>query len=192
MTNDLPSSAQDAALGSVARLIEEAADRSPWALVGSAALRLQGVATDAQNLDFITSSDVATTLSQVLGIEPGWNQGPHLASGSLRFLRHGVPVFVLADPVFHGPYETLKPMEIPSFWDARIHRHSPADGVPCSTTEWELVLAVVTGARDRSDLLGRHLRTEGFDSRLVVRLLREGRVERETEEAVWSILERGE
>ena len=63
--------------------------------------------------------------------------------------------------------------------------------VLCTPPEWELLLAVVLGIRERVDRLRTHLRSRGFDSRLIVRLLREGRVDRETEEAVWAVLERG-
>jgi hypothetical protein len=64
--------------------------------------------------------------------------------------------------------------------------------VLCTPVEWELLLAVVLGATARIDELRQYLQQHGFDSRLVVRLLREGRVDRETEEAVWSVLERSD
>jgi hypothetical protein len=62
--------------------------------------------------------------------------------------------------------------------------------VLCTPPEWELLLAVVLGTAERVDQLSRNLRECGFDRLLVVRLLREGRVDRETEDAVWSVLER--
>jgi hypothetical protein len=52
------------------------------------------------------------------------------------------------------------------------------------------VLAVVLGNQPRIDTLREHMKEHGFDSRLVVRLLREGRVTHDTEEAVWGVLER--
>ena len=107
-------------------------------------------------------------------------------------MRHGIPVFVFANPVFHGRYDSLKPMEIPSLWDARVPVACGSVQVLCTPPEWELLLAVVLGIGERIDQLGRHLRDRGFDSRLVVRLLREGRVDRETEDSVWSVLERSD
>jgi hypothetical protein len=52
------------------------------------------------------------------------------------------------------------------------------------------MLSVVLGIRSRTELVGAHLREHGFDNRLLTRLLRESRVERDTEEAVWAVLER--
>lgn len=59
----------------------------------------------------------------------------------------------------------------------------------CTPLEWELVLAVVLAASQRIDAVGQRMLDSGYDSRLVVRLLREGRVARHTEEAVWAVLE---
>jgi hypothetical protein len=202
---------QDSVLGPLVRVIEEACDSAPWALIGGTALRLQGVQTHSPNLEFMASSEVVTALASMLGQETEWDRGQHLAATRLQFLRHGIPVFVFADPVFHGRYESLKPMEIPSLWDARIRATLGAPGapgitaapgitgapgvtgtvgIPTTPAEWELLLAVILEAHDRVELLRHHLRSTGFDSRLIVRLLREGHVDRETEEAVWSVLER--
>ena len=190
---------QDSVLGPLVRVIQEASDSAPWALIGGTALRLQGVQTHSPNLEFMASSEVVTALASMLGLETEWGRGHHLAATRLQFLRHGVPVFIFADPVFHGRYESLKPMEIPSLWDARVRTTPGAPGVtgvtgavdiPATPAEWELLLAVILEAHDRVELLRHHLRSTGFDSRLIVRLLREGHVDRETEEAVWSVLER--
>ena len=193
---------QDSVLGPLVRVIEEACDSAPWALIGGTGLRLQGVQTHSPNLEFMASSEVVTALASMLGQDTEWDRGQHLAATRLQFLRHGVPVFVFADPVFHGRYESLKPMEIPSLWDARIRATPGAPcvtgvtgvtgtvGIPTTPAEWELLLAVILEAHERVELLRHHLRSTGFDSRLIVRLLREGHVDRETEEAVWSLLER--
>ena len=101
-------------------------------------------------------------------------------------------MFVFGDPVFHGPYESLAPREIPSLWDARIKVDCRGTGVLCTPLEWELVLGVVLGASQRVDAVAQRMISAGYDSRLVVRLLREGRVARHTEEAVWAILEHPE
>jgi hypothetical protein len=51
------------------------------------------------------------------------------------------------------------------------------------------VLAVALGATQRQHALRERMRALGYDSRLIVRLLREGRVTHDTEEALWSVLE---
>lgn len=184
---------QDSVLGPLVRVIQEASDSAPWSLIGGTALRLQGIRTHSPNLEFMASTEVVTALASMLGLQPEWGRGHHLAATRLQFLRHGVPVFVFADPVFHGRYESLKPMEIPSLWDARVRTTTGPTGtvgIPSTPAEWELLLAVILEAHDRVELLRHHLRSTGFDSRLIVRLLREGHVDRETEEAVWSVLER--
>ena len=202
MSDEPGAEGQDSVLGPLVRVIEEACDSAPWALIGGTGLRLQGVQTHSPNLEFMASSEVVTALASMLGQDTEWDRGQHLAATRLQFLRHGVPVFVFADPVFHGRYESLKPMEIPSLWDARIRATPGAPGVtgvtgvtgtvgiPTTPAEWELLLAVILEAHERVELLRHHLRSTGFDSRLIVRLLREGHVDRETEEAVWSLLER--
>ena len=172
------------------RVIEEAASDAPWALIGASALRLQGVPARSPNLEFMTSEQVLATLSEMLNIPADWGQGAHLAGNRLHFMRHGVPVFVFGDPVFHGPYDSLAPREIPSLWDARARVEVNGVGVLCTPLEWELVLAVVLGAVSRVEGVRDQMLADGYDSRLIVRLLREGRVASHTEEAVWAVLER--
>ncbi|MGE3855599.1 MAG: hypothetical protein AB7G21_01430 [Dehalococcoidia bacterium] len=185
-----PESAQEEVLGPLVRVIEEAASDAPWALLGAAALRLQGVPAASPNLEFMTSEQVLTTLGEMLNVPADWGQGAHLAANRLHFMRHGVPVFVFGDPVFHGPYDSLAPREIPSLWDARVRVEVNGVGVLCTPLEWELVLAVVLGLSARVDGLRDRMLADGYDSRLIVRLLREGRVAADTEEAVWAVLER--
>ena len=182
-------SAQDEILGPLVHVIEEAASDAPWALIGAAALRLQGVPAPSTNLEFMTTEQALLALGEMLNVPADWGQGAHLAANRLHFMRHGVPVFVFGDPVFHGPYDSLSPREIPSLWDARARVEVGGVGVLCTPLEWELVLAVVLGAAGRVEGLRARLVERGYDSRLIVRLLREGRVESHTEEAVWAVLE---
>ena len=193
MTRDpgrTPDSAQEEVLAPLVRVIEEAASDAPWALIGASALRLQGVPARSPNLEFMTSEQVLATLGEMLNIPADWGQGAHLAANRLHFMRHGVPVFVFGDPVFHGPYDSLAPREIPSLWDARARVEVNGVGVLCTPLEWELVLAVVLAAASRVEGVREQMIADGYDSRLIVRLLREGRVASHTEEAVWAVLER--
>lgn len=184
-----PGEVQDEVLARLVRVLEEAAGDEPWALIGAASVRLQGADAASPNLEFITSEGAVDALGDMLGFSAEWGRGAHLASQRLHFLRHGVPVFVFGDPVFHGPYESLSPREVPSLWDARVRVEVAGTGLLCTPLEWELVLAVVLGAASRQAALRDRLREQGYDSRLIVRLLREGRVTHDTEEAVWSVLE---
>ncbi len=181
---------QDQVLGPLVRVIEEAASDSPWALIGATAIRLQGVEAHSPNLEFITTEPAIIALGEMLGIPSDWGQGRHLAANRLHFMRHNVPVFVFGDPIFHGPYESLSPRDIPSLWDARVRVEVNGTAVLCTPLEWELILAVCLGADERVQALRAHMLAHDYDTRLVVRLLREGRVEEATEEAVWSVLER--
>jgi hypothetical protein len=190
MTFDCDTDAQDEVLGPLVRVMQEAADDAPWALIGGSGLRLQDAPIDSPNLEFMAPNSTVDALARMLQLAAVWERGDRLAATRLHFLRHGVPVFVFAEPVFHGRYDSLKPMEIPSLWDARVAAKCGGVQVLCTPAEWELLLAVVLGLNERIDQLGTHLRSHGFDNRLLVRLLREGRVDRETEEAVWSVLER--
>ena len=61
--------------------------------------------------------------------------------------------------------------------------------IPVLPLEWELVLAVVLDQRSRIEELQAYFALYGFDNRLLTRLLREGRVEHATEEAVWAVVE---
>lgn len=184
-----PEERQQAILGPLVRVIQEAAADQPWALIGAASARLQGVGVPGTNLEFITTESALMALGEMLGVASDWGQGTHLAANRLHFMRHGIPVFVFGDPVFHGPYESLAPREVPSLWDARVKIDCRGTGVLCTPLEWELVLAVVLAASQRIDAVGQRMLDSGYDSRLVVRLLREGRVARHTEEAVWAVLE---
>lgn len=190
MSFDCDIDGQNEVLGPLIRVIEEAADDAPWALIGGSGLRLQEAPVESPNLEFMTSSPTVDALARMLQLDARWDRGNRLAATRVHFLRHGVPVFVFAEPVFHGRYDSLKPMEIPSLWDARVRATCGGVQVLCTPPEWELLLAVVLGIGERIEQLRQHLRTRGFDSRLIVRLLREGRVDRETEESVWSVLER--
>ncbi|MEX2445952.1 MAG: hypothetical protein WD734_01325 [Dehalococcoidia bacterium] len=183
-------SGQDDILAPLVRVIEEAAAEAPWALIGAAALRLQGVEVPSTNLEFMTGEQTVVTLGEMLDIPSDWGQGTHLAANRMHFMRHGVPVFVFGEPVFHGPYDSLSPREIPSLWDARVRIPVNSVSVLCTPLEWEIVLAVVLGATGRIEAVRTRMLEVGYDSRLVVRLLREGRVAQHTEEALWAVLER--
>ena len=50
-------------------------------------------------------------------------------------------------------------------------------------------MAVVPDGAGRVETLGRRAKEHGFDNRLLARLMREGRVDATTEEAVWGALE---
>jgi hypothetical protein len=184
-----PESHQDEILGPLVRVIEEAASDAPWALIGAASIRLQGIDAQSPNLEFITTEPVLLALGEMLDIPTDWGQGAHLAANRLHFMRHGVPVFVFGDPVFHSPYESLSPRDIPSLWDSRVRVEAQGAQVLCTPLEWELILAVCLGATARIESLRAGMIERGYDSRLMVRLLREGHVEPSTEEAVWAVLE---
>jgi hypothetical protein len=140
----------------------------------------------------MTSSPALQTLGEMLDMPSTWGRGAHLAAQRLHFMRGRVPVFVFANPVFHGRYESLSPMEIPSLWDARAHIEVEGATVLATPLEWELLLAVVLDTQPRIDALRACMRANGFDGRLLTRLLREGHVQSATEEAVWAVLERGD
>ena len=184
-----PEANQDAVLGPLVRVVEEAAAGERWALVGAVACRLQGVVATSPNLEFITGESPLHTLAEMLDMPSEWGRGTHLAAQRLHFMRKAVPVFIFGSPVFHGRYDTLTPMEIPSLWDARARVTLEACAVPTTPLEWELLLAVVLESAARIEVLRDHLRTHGFDNRLLTRLLREGHVGAATEEAVWRQLE---
>lgn len=188
-----PESLQDAVLGPLIRVVEEAVDAQRWALVGAAACRLQGADAPSPNLEFITTAGALSTLAEMLDMPSEWGRGTHLAAQRLHFMRGQVPVFVFGDPVFHGRYESLTPLDIPSLWDARLRIDLPAGGhVLATPLEWELLLAVVLDSTARIEALRTHMREHGFDGRLLTRLLREGHVASATEEAVWKHLESSE
>jgi hypothetical protein len=184
-----PGALQDQVLGPLVHVIEEAAIDAPWALIGGTSVRLQGADAHSPNLEFITSEPALIALGEMLGMPADWGQGAHMVANRLHFMRHEIPVFVFGDPIFHGPYESLTPRDIPSLWDARVRVEVNGVGVLCTPLEWELILAVVLSARSRVEAIRAHMIDRGYDSRLVVRLLREGRVATETEDAVWSALE---
>lgn len=171
------------------RVIEEAADDGRWCLIGAAACRLQGVDARAQNLEFMTTVPAVLSLSAMLGVQTGPGHGALVDAERLHFMREGVPVFCFGSPVFHGNYDAISPADIPSLWDARVRVDTGAVSVLVSPLEWELLLACILGMRQRLDELLPVLRTRGHDGRLLTRLMREGRVHRETEEAVWALLE---
>jgi len=185
-----PEAMQNAVLGPLVRVVEEAASGERWALVGATACRLQGAEAASPNLEFITTGSGLMTLAEMLDMPSEWGRGAHLAAQRLHFMRGQVPVFVFGDPVFHGRYDSLTPLDIPSLWDAR-HRVEIENGGHVLTTplEWELLLAVVLDTEARAEAVGLRMRDEGFDGRLLTRLLREGHVASATEEAVWKHLE---
>ncbi len=191
-SNSLPpdSAAHEVVLGPLVRVIEEAAGDEPWALIGAASCRLQGADALSPNLEFMTTARAVDSLAEILDIDAVWQRGAHLAAERLHFLRQAIPVFVFAKPVFHGSYDTLSPMEIPSLWDALVRINVDGISVLVTPLEWELLLAVILGAGARLGALRDQLRDASYDGRLLTRLLREGRVQPATEEAVWAALER--
>ena len=61
--------------------------------------------------------------------------------------------------------------------------------MPVTPLEWELLLAVVLDVAARVETLSERAKEHGFDNRLLTRLMREGRVDATTEEAVGGALE---
>ena len=80
-------------------------------------------------------------------------------------------------------------MDIPSLWDARRRIEVDGTNVLVMPLEWELLLAVLLDSSTRVEALRTLMRENGFDGRLLTRLLREGHVQPATEEAVWQQLE---
>lgn len=181
---------KQAELSPLVRVIEEAADEQPWALVGAAAARMHGVIINADNLEFVTSETVVNTLAEMLGLSTTWERGAHVAAARLQFMRNRVPIFIHANPTFHGAYDSLTPLDIPSLWDARVKIEVEGATVLITPIEWELLLAVVFGNQKRSEEIRDYIFTkDGCDGRLLTRLMREGHVESATEEAVWKLIE---
>lgn len=141
------------------------------------------------NLELVTAISTLHTLAEMLDMPSEWGRGTHLAAQRLHFMRGQVPVFVFGNPVFHGRYEQLSPMDIPSLWDARARIDVEGCCVMATPLEWELLLAVVLEFGPRIEALRTHMRAHGYDGRLLTRLLREGHVASATEEAVWKQLE---
>ena len=183
---------QDAVLGPLVRVVQEGADHDPWALIGAASCRLQGVDATSPNLEFMTTEAALHTLAEMLDLPTQWGRGTHLAAQRLHFMRGRVPVFLFGNPTFHGRYDSLRPMDVPSLWDARVRVDVEGTSVMVTPREWELLLAVVLGADGRVEVLSECMRASGYDGRLLTRLLRESHVQSATEEAVWSFLERAD
>ena len=78
---------------------------------------------------------------------------------------------------------------MPSLWDARPRIDIDGGAVPVTPLEWELLLAVVLDVSARVETLRQRAQEQGLDNRLLTRLMREGRVDATTEEAVWGALE---
>ena len=183
---------QDAALAGAVREIEEAAGGQPWTLVGAASVRLQGIEEPSPSLvlEFVTTEQALRELAAMLPAEVGWRRGEYVAAPRIRYERGAAVVFVHGNPTFHGAYVSLTPIEIPSLWDARAEVAVRGARVFATPLEWELLLAAVLGNDARASAVGAHLRGRGHDGRLLTRLMREGHVGAETEEAVWGLLER--
>ena len=159
---------QQAVIGPLVRVIEEAADEQPWALVGAAATRLHGVTATSANLEFVTSEAAVHALAEMLDMPATWERGAQVAASRLQFMRGRVPIFVHANPTFHGAYDSLSPLEIPSLWDARAHIEVEGATVLATPLEWELLLAVVLGNRQRTDAIRDHVAEHGgHDGRLL-------------------------
>ena len=176
-------------VGPLVRVIEEAADEERWALTGAASCRAQGCEAASPNLEFMTTPQAVRALAEMLDVAIARGHGPRVRSERLEFMRGPVPVFVFGSPVFHGRYDSLTPHEIPSLWDALVSVPVGHIALPVTPLEWELLLAVVLGNEERIRAVGAQLRERGPDGRLLTRLMREGHVQQETEDAVWAVLE---
>ena len=186
------SAAHDAVLGPLVRVVQEAAADERWALIGAASCRLQGAVAPSPNLEFVTTEPALRTLAEMLDVDAVWRRSGRVAAERLHFVRDGVPVFVFAKPVFHGSYETLSPLEVPSLWDACVRIDVGGADVLVTPLEWELLLAVVLGITERVLAVRDRLSATSHDGRLLTRLIRESRVQHETEEAAWAALEDGD
>tara|TARA_B100000029_G_scaffold472734_1_gene513506 strand:- start:2269 stop:2847 length:579 start_codon:yes stop_codon:yes gene_type:complete len=164
-------------------------DHVLWAVNGSTSLELQDIPCPTDNTEIITRRDIIKLLNEPTSqfIE---SMAKNISSPATLLLSTDRYNFTIhGDPIIYGRYDSLKPTQIPALWDALVSVHCEDTTALCTPIEWELLVAILTEKEDFIDLLKKTLNRRGYDSRLVVRLLREGRVEPETEDNVWKILE---
>jgi len=164
-------------------------DQALWAVSGMTSLELQDVPSNTNDTEITTRKDIVKLLDQTSNkfVKSIVKNSSSPVTIQLNTNKHNFTIH--GDPIIHGRYDSLKPTQIPSLWDALVSVHCNDVTALCTPLEWELLVAILTGKDDLIDLLKNILRRRGYDGRLVVRLLREGRVDQETEETVWKILE---
>lgn len=177
-------------LRTLVSVMEEATpEPTDWALIGSGSLQLQGLNTQYDTIEFMTTDKIVTTIGKMLGEEPDHISSAVVSGTRLQLTREEIPIFVMGDPVFEGAGERFSPVQIPSLWNGLNHGSLDGHHIPCTPPEWELVLAVIIQANDRVEEIQQYLSEFGYDSRLLVRILREGHATTQTENMVWSLLE---
>lgn len=177
-------------LRTLVSVMEEATpEPTDWALIGSGSLQLQGLNTQYDTIEFMTTDKIVTTIGKMLGEEPDHISSAVVSGTRLQLTREDISIFVMGDPVFEGAGERFSPVQIPSLWNALNHGSLDGHRIPCTPPEWELVLAVILQANERVEEIQQYLSEFGYDSRLLVRILREGHATTPTENMVWSLLE---
>lgn len=165
-------------------------DHALWSVSGLTSLELQDIPCKADNIEITTRRDIVKSLNKAsnklinTSIVKN-NNSPN----TLQLNTKGNKITIHGDPIIYGRYDSLKPTQIPSLWDALVSVHCNDTTALCTPIEWELLVAILTEKEDLIDLLKKTLNRRGYDGRLVVRLLREGRVDQETEDSVWKTLE---
>lgn len=164
-------------------------DHALWTVSGMASLELQDVPCNPNSTEITTRKDIVKLLDKTSNKFVKSIVKNSSTPMTIQFSTNEHNLVVHGDPIIHGRYDSLKPTQIPSLWDALVSVHCNDTTALCTPIEWELLVAILTEKEDLIDLLKNILKRRGYDGRLVVRLLREGRVDQETEETVWKILE---
>ena len=177
-------------LRTLASVIEEATQEpTDWALIGSSSLQLQGINIESNTIEFMTTKNIASIISDILGAEIKESQNSPIKGSRLHLEREGISIYIFGDPQFEGEDENFQPVKIPSIWTGLNNGSLDGHQIPCSPPEWELILAIALNATNRINEIQQYLSEFGYDSRLVVRLLREGHASVATENIIWSLLE---
>ena len=130
-------------------------------------------------------------LAEMLDVSVTWQRGAYVAAARLQFMRRRVPVFVHGSPDVPRRVRLAQP-DRHSLALGRARAMSPSTARLCSRPRLSgsCCSPWCSGTSRAQTAIGDHLRTHGHDGRLLIRIMREGHVGTETEEAVWKHLER--
>ncbi|MFQ6057269.1 MAG: nucleotidyltransferase domain-containing protein [Anaerolineae bacterium] len=149
-----------------------------WALAGSAASILQGLAVEPRDLDLLTDAEtayrIAARLDDGVTLPMAWRENEHYASHFGRFVLGGTKIEVMGDLELRGRGCTLHLHSTSLIWKRLRPTTFLGHRLRLIPLEAQLVANLVLGKEERARWMATHLGERGYDGDLLREILTEG------------------
>jgi len=159
-----------------------------WALAGSTASALYGLPLSPHDIDILTDIKGAKLLSSRLRdftiSHLKTLEGEHFFSSLAQFKVEGVKVEIIGNLKVKGERGFLRF----NFWPYVRELPFAGEKIQVVPLEWQLVVNLITGKKEKAELIAQHLMAAGYDKALLRKILSSRSLTRTMREKVYRLL----